>query len=981
MPPEIQALLRELHQAGVVRVSPREARAVAEVLAAGLVAGGRVHGVPRETTAGLDRGALGAALAAILASNPEEYAAVEAYVRTWVCEPPPVGLPPGMGSRVRRVLAGVPARTLLLVGVAAVLGLALLWLGGVFEEAKEVNEATPIAMPEVAPPPPPPSERWTFTEAVPETRVPTSVRPEGLPGPWWALVASVGTSAALAFGGVTLLVYAVTAGSTRRQEEAQATRLRAEAARRDTGQGVPYEVPVFPLFEPGHADEAAALLSRRAGGPTDHLDIDGTIHRRARAPTRMDVVWARGRAADPVIVLLDVEAGDSPWRAPVERLLAHWRRGGLRLDVYTFQHRAREVTPMNGGPAIPLERLTRRTEGACALLFSALRLPLDMGNQMPWAPPLTRWRTAWIDLDPRPPADHPREKRRAAWHLGKAGARRFVATAEGLVAAAAWLVEAGRGRIPREPDLRPPVDPEGLRLWAAVAACVPDPTWAQLEVLRRSLPELTERVEDPRRIVDLIELVTVDWEASREGGSAVVSNGRRLTMRRELERTLLDELRAFDRRSGRHAEETLEQRARRILLSQLQAATVPEATLQHARWRLKVAQHQLVLGEADVYTFIAQFRGSETEVEAREWLAGEMKRREAVAATVAEGEAVRSWVGGEGVALGAPPPSRARTWLILGGLAVAAWLGLVWSGVAILGRWLIPTDGTRIQPAVTQVEDSTKRFGALDDPPTGTAAPSPDPPALAGVAPMAFVRLSGGEFTMGSPDDEPGHQEDEGPRHRVRVSTFEIAVTEVTQRQYREVTGQAPSDCDYGCGDDYPVQRVSWLDAARFLNTLSEKEGRTRCYTIEGDTVTWEDPHCSGYRLPTEAEWEYAARAGTTTAWSFGDDAEKADPYAWTSSNAENTTRPVGTSAENPWGLWDMHGNVWEWGWDGYSSYTSLSLSDPSGTGTGDRRVLRGGSFADSAVNIRSSFRGRYYPSRSLGVLGFRCVRGAAPSR
>ena len=215
---------------------------------------------------------------------------------------------------------------------------------------------------------------------------------------------------------------------------------------------------------------------------------------------------------------------------------------------------------------------------------------------------------------------------------------------------------------------------------------------------------------------------------------------------------------------------------------------------------------------------------------------------------------------------------------------------------------------------------------------------------------MAFVRLSGGEFTMGSPDDEPGRDSYEGPRHRVRVSAFEIAVTEVTQRQYREVTGQAPSDCDYGCGNDHPVQNLFWIDAARFLNTLSEKEGRTRCYTIDKYTVTWDDHRCSGYRLPTEAEWEYAARAGTTTAWSFGDDAEKADPYAWTSDNAENTTHPVGTSAENPWKLNDVHGNVWEWVWDGYTDYTSLSLSDPSGPGTGELRVLRGGSFANPAV-------------------------------
>jgi formylglycine-generating enzyme required for sulfatase activity len=271
-------------------------------------------------------------------------------------------------------------------------------------------------------------------------------------------------------------------------------------------------------------------------------------------------------------------------------------------------------------------------------------------------------------------------------------------------------------------------------------------------------------------------------------------------------------------------------------------------------------------------------------------------------------------------------------------------------------------------------------YGGLDDAPTGSASPSPDPPALGGVAPMAFVRLSGGEFTMGSPDGEPGRDDDEGPRHRVRLSTYEIAVTEVTQAQYRAVIGTNPSDCRGGCGDDLPVQAVSWNDAVAFLNALSEREGRAPCYKVEGRTVTWADPRCAGYRLPTEAEWEYAARAGTTTAWGFGADPRDLDRHAWTASNAEGRVHPVGALRVNAWGLADVHGNVWEWSWDWYGAFGNLSLSDPSGPDKGDSRVLRGGSFKYTPEDSRSANRSGNWPELRLRYYGFRCVRGVPPS-
>ena len=144
--------------------------------------------------------------------------------------------------------------------------------------------------------------------------------------------------------------------------------------------------------------------------------------------------------------------------------------------------------------------------------------------------------------------------------------------------------------------------------------------------------------------------------------------------------------------------------------------------------------------------------------------------------------------------------------------------------------------------------------------------------------------------------------------------------------------GEKPSDCDYGCGNELPVQNVSWSDAVAYLNKLTELESEvlvalgeaalTGCYVGSGEDVTWV-AGCTGYRLPAEAEWEYAARAGTTTRWSFGDEEAELGEFAWYADNAEGEVHTVGSKKANPWGLSDMHGNVWEWVWDPYDSYKS----------------------------------------------------------
>jgi formylglycine-generating enzyme required for sulfatase activity len=191
---------------------------------------------------------------------------------------------------------------------------------------------------------------------------------------------------------------------------------------------------------------------------------------------------------------------------------------------------------------------------------------------------------------------------------------------------------------------------------------------------------------------------------------------------------------------------------------------------------------------------------------------------------------------------------------------------------------------------------------------------------------------------------------------------------EVTQAEYQAVMGTNPS---YFKGDTLPVEQVSWYDAINYCNALSKKEGLTAAYTVNGNNVTW-NKSANGYRLPTEAEWEYACRAGTTGPYSSG---SSVDAAGWYSSNSGSKTHPVGQKQANAWGLYDMHGNVWEWCWDWYGSYPSGSQTDPSGASSGEYRVDRGGSWSYGARYLRSAYRGRRYPSARGIDLGFRLVR------
>jgi formylglycine-generating enzyme required for sulfatase activity len=215
----------------------------------------------------------------------------------------------------------------------------------------------------------------------------------------------------------------------------------------------------------------------------------------------------------------------------------------------------------------------------------------------------------------------------------------------------------------------------------------------------------------------------------------------------------------------------------------------------------------------------------------------------------------------------------------------------------------------------------------------------------------------------------------------VRITRpFYLGVYEVTHGQYEAVMGTiltAGGDKDGVAGQSikrYPVESVSWLNAVRFCNKLSELEGMKPFYKIVGETVSVPDWKGSGYRLPTEAEWEYACRAGSTTRYSFGNDPAGLADHGWFAGNSGRMTHPVGQKGANGFGLHDMHGNVWEWCWDGYhdSSYKESPADDPIGSPLTAHRVVRGGSWSTYPRLCRSAFRFGGTSANRGSALGFR---------
>jgi sulfatase modifying factor 1 len=286
-----------------------------------------------------------------------------------------------------------------------------------------------------------------------------------------------------------------------------------------------------------------------------------------------------------------------------------------------------------------------------------------------------------------------------------------------------------------------------------------------------------------------------------------------------------------------------------------------------------------------------------------------------------------------------------------------------------------------------------------------------------------LVLVPGGKFRMGSsaaeraafarelPEALRTDMEDEH-EHDAEVAPLYVCRTEVTRAQWRAVMDAVPAECVNGCEDEHPVSNIDWNEACHYMVELTRRENEARtkggvpaltdCYAWDGATCAWTDPACTGFRLPTETEWEYVARAGTTTAYSFGDDPKDMCKFgngADTSAKARHPERDkpaeygpmfdcddrqveiarVKSYGANPWGLHDMHGNILEWVWDWYSAELPDNAGGLGYTGptSGADRVLRGGSFRDWPRGLRAAVRRRVEPANRDQYFGLRCVRSA----
>jgi len=214
-------------------------------------------------------------------------------------------------------------------------------------------------------------------------------------------------------------------------------------------------------------------------------------------------------------------------------------------------------------------------------------------------------------------------------------------------------------------------------------------------------------------------------------------------------------------------------------------------------------------------------------------------------------------------------------------------------------------------------------------------------PQLSQAVEIEMINIPAGSFNVGSAEQS------------VHIHALKIMKYEVTQALWKSVMGSNPSHFK---GDNRPVENVSWFDAQHFIELLNRKTGKS-------------------YRLPSETEWEYALRAGSSSKWSWGDSESMAWKYAWYDANSDKQTHPVGRKKPNRWGLYDMHGNVWEWVDDCYNNYSGAP-SDGSARESGDcsERVLRGGSWYDDPVFMRSANRGRKPAGHRSSNFGFRLV-------
>ncbi len=749
------------------------------------------------------------------------------------------------------------------------------------------------------------------------------------------------------------------------------------------------------------AEDCATLLGRlRDEGRGTDLDIPRTLLATVRAGGRFTAVHTPRSVGGELLVLIDDEGRDHPWLSAYFALIEHWQRQGVRLSVYTYPEEFPHFLdphPRVGPHSVALSDVVRQHAGSVLLILSRRLTPDGFSGQHAWTQELVQaGKCAWLDADPRSAGDLSPMRNQQIAQLFELAVPRYPLTPTGLVATVRHLTN--RDETPPQPELAwtrlprlsSPHEQRALRLWATAAALVPDATWDQVRALQAALPEIHEVLpaSDTRHLFRLLEWVQ---RQSRENPEKWVD---RLYLSDALKNRLVAESR--QEFGPPDQEGSYENRVHKILLGQLgDAPRAPEQQQGRGRlvWELKVATHQALLHPSRALEFLSRFVGTGVAPLLSAYLRSEQVRQ--------KGQAV--FTGATWSNLGVMVSQAGRvsprdlllgTWRAWGTASLAALGSLLLLSLAIYAP--IPALPDRLRPQIThtiEVEQSAaSHVERIEKPPEVIAVakpvepkepPPPEKPPKIPATPQrpALVWIPPRSFIMGSPEIEGGRRDDE-KAHPVKLTQgFYVMETEVTQGQYMAVQGQNPVTTETdafrmacssgGVGNTLPVHCVTWLDAVRYANYLSAKEGLEPCYAVRGEQVMWpKGIHCQGYRLPTEAEWEYTARGGKRTVYSGGDTLEK---FGWHRENSEGQLHAVRTLRANAWSVFDMSGNVWEWVWDWYTDKPwKLRDTDPVGPASGSGRVYRGGSWVEAWQSSRVANRNGIGAGYRLTYLGFR---------
>jgi formylglycine-generating enzyme required for sulfatase activity len=924
---------------------------------------------------------LRAGLASLLARDPEEWRRIARLVEqfcdrrldatgvTAVAEAPrsadasaPVRrvhrpdtpMPPVVGALVA---AGRTGRVVVLGG-AITLAVALLivspWLTQEVVETVELGVPEPSGVQTTEPPAAVVSEQaWKFVERA-SAQIITARLPLSL-GWTWSFVLCLASAALVALG-LRWRRLATEAQSISEQQDAEAEAERKALEDTWVKQGAPplhlFSVdPPPPLAEKTLVDSAALLTRIRASEPSAELDVEGTARRTADQAGRVVEVYHTRTLPLPLVLCLDLGAGDHPWRQRMERVALSWRQQGVALDLFVFRgHDPGTVYRWEDREPMGLAELGRRTEGRPLVLMSHGLSARALRGTKAWARALDAWpRRVWIDPDPRPPDKH---KRAEIADLGSRGLTRFPFNDDGLLAALRALAGGAPVEVPAAVPA-PAVGEAAFAAWALAAALVPDPTWDQLESFRARIPMLAAAFPDASHVVWLEDWVARQPESE---GEARRSAGDGLAVSTGLQDRLLRQWRA----AAATAPELRELAAQvdRLLLEQLSRSEPAHGSWEHAVWSLKIAWIRARLHPEQAFLQLAPALEGPLRRAAALMLRGELERQSARPLAGAD------WVLSTREVLADAVDTEPRLGLTRL-VALPSWksVALSWMAAGIWAAWVFGLDievaspASAELPAVTAVEAWQRSIVQAHG--------------------MTLVEIPEGSFWMGSPEDEAGRDVDE-TRHRVTLTRpFMLATTEVTQGLYREVMGTLP-ECTLGerqAGDNLPMHCVSWDDAVAFAAKLSKMDGL---------------PAGQGYRLPTEAEWEYAARAGASHVYAgisetaevcgfanVADATAKAANPEWTTfdcTDGRSGLAPVGSYRANAWGLFDMTGNVWEWTADWYGDYAGPA-TDPSGPPSGSNRVYRGGSWWSVPAHARVAYRFSSDSSYLLDLQGFRLAR------